>query len=142
MKSDVIGRVSINIYATVPKVWEALTNPEMIRKYFFGTNAITDWKAGSTIVFEGEWEGHSYKDKGTVLKVEPYKLLSYNYWSSMSGIEDIPENYVTITYELLDEGNKTSLTIIQENIPTEEMREHSEQNWKKILHNLKELVEK
>jgi hypothetical protein len=65
----------------------------------------------------------------------------FSYWSSMSGIEDLPENYVTVTFELTDEGNKTLLTVTQENIPNEEMRDHSEQNWKKVLKGLKEMLE-
>lgn len=142
MKNDVVGRVSTQITAPVSKVWEALIKPEIIKKYFFGTNTTTDWKVGSPITFKGEWDGKSYEDKGTILKVEPNKLLSYNYWSSMSGIEDLPENYVVITYELVDEGGKTNLSITQENIPSEEMRDHSEENWKKVLDSLKALLEK
>jgi uncharacterized protein YndB with AHSA1/START domain len=141
MKTDVIAKVSAHIYATIPQVWEALTQPEMIKKYFFGTDAETDWKVGSPVRFSGEYQGQKYFDKGTVLKNEPYRLLSYTYWSSMSGIEDLPENYVIVTYLLEDEGNKTKLTITQENIPDEKMKEHSEQNWKKVLNSLKELLE-
>jgi len=36
----------------------------------------------------------------------------------MSGIDDKPENYVTVTYELSDKDGKTTLTVTQENIPT------------------------
>lgn len=142
MKNDISAKVSTVINAPVSAVWEALTKPEIIKEYFFGTNTITDWKVGSQIRFKGEWEGKSYEDKGTVLKFEPNKTLKYNYWSSMSGIEDKPENYVIITYFLSSENNKTTLTISQENIPDEKMKEHSEQNWKKVLNNLKNLLEK
>jgi|ERR1051325_1137521 uncharacterized protein YndB with AHSA1/START domain len=142
MKSNVIGKASIKINAPASKVWEALTTPELIKKYFFNTNAISDWKEGSPLIFKGEWEGKTYEDKGTILKVEPNKLFQYNYWSSMSGIEDKPENYVTITYELQEENDRTILTITQENIPDEKMKEHSEQNWRTVLDNLKKLLEK
>ena len=59
----------------------------------------------------------------------------------MSGIEDKPENYVIITYELIEENNNTTLTVTQENIPDEKTKEHSEQNWKKVLAELKKLME-
>src|SRR5687767_13143574 len=98
MKSDITATVSINIDAPVSKVWKALTTPELIKKYFFGTEAISDWKQGSPLLFKGEWEGKTYKDKGTILEVVENKLFRYNYWSSMSGIEDKPENYVIVTY--------------------------------------------
>lgn len=141
MKNKIRGRTSIIINASADKVWEALTTPEIIKEYFFGTDAVSDWKVGSPIIFKGEWEGKHYEDKGTILNAEPNKLFRYSYWSSMSGIEDKPENYLTITYEVTEENNNTTLTVTQENIPDEKMKEHSEQNWKKVLADLKKLLE-
>lgn len=141
MKSDITGQVEININAPIDKVWEALTKPEIIEKYFFGTKTITDWKPGSPIRFTGEWKGKTYEDKGTILEVEPKHLIKYDYWSSMSGIEDKPENYVIITYELTGEDNNVTLTITQENIPDEKTKEHSKENWEKVMKGLKDLVE-
>jgi uncharacterized protein YndB with AHSA1/START domain len=142
MKNNITGHAGIRINAPVEKVWEALTDPQLIKKYFFGTNTKTTWKPGSPITFTGEWQGKQYEDKGTILEVQPNKLISYKYWSEISGIEDKPENYVTITYDLSEENGKTLLMITQENIPDEKMKEHSEENWKKVLNNLKELLEK
>jgi uncharacterized protein YndB with AHSA1/START domain len=141
MKNNISAVVRININAPVAKVWEALTNPEIIKKYFFGTNTKTDWKPGSPIIFEGEWQGKKYQDKGTILDVEENKLIQYNYWSSMSGIADKPENYVIITYTLSGSDNNVTLSIKQENIPDEKTKTHSEENWKKVLEGLKHVVE-
>ena len=141
MMTDVALQVSTVIDAPVAKVWEALTTPGIIKEYFFGTNTITDWKIGSPLIFKGEWQGKSYEDKGTILDIKPGKLLRYDYWSSMSGIEDKPENYVIVTYELSPDEKGTTLTVSQENIPDEKMKEHSEQNWKTVLKNLKDLLE-
>ena len=142
MKSNIKAQVSINIHASISNVWEALTKTEIIKQYLFGTNTITDWKVGSPIKFKGEWEGKSYEDKGTILDIQKNKLIKYDYWSSMSGIEDKPENYVTVTYRLTEELGKTKVTITQENIPSEEMRKHSEENWNKVLGDLKNLLER
>jgi uncharacterized protein YndB with AHSA1/START domain len=142
MKNQLTGRASVTIDAPVSKVWEALTTPELIKKYFFGTNAISDWKEGSPLIFKGEWEGKSYEDKGIILKSVPNKIFKYNYWSSMSGIEDKPENYVTITYNLHEDNGETILDITQENIPDEKMKDHSEENWNNVLKGLKSLLEK
>lgn len=97
---------------------------------------------GSPIIFEGEWEGKSYHDKGIILDMKKKKLIKYNYWSSMSGIEDKPENYVIITFELSGEDNDVTLTVTQENIPDKKTKEHSQENWKMVMNNLKKLVEK
>ncbi|MEO6489681.1 MAG: SRPBCC family protein, partial [Ferruginibacter sp.] len=135
------GDVSIHINAPVSQVWEALTTPEIIKQYFFGTDTITDWKVGNPIRFTGEWEGKKYEDKGTILINDPETQLSFDYWSSMSGTEDIPENYLTITYDLVNTGNGTDLSVTQENIPDQTSKEHSAQNWKKVLEGLKNLLE-
>ena len=142
MKNNITGRVELEINASVEKVWEALTKPEIIKQYFFGTNTFTDWKMGSPIIFRGEWEGKTYEDKGTILEVDKYKMIKYDYWNSMSGIDDKPENYVIITYHLTQVDSKTKLVITQENIPDEKMKEHSEENWKKVMTDMKRLVEK
>ena len=142
MKNQIKGEASIVIDASREEVWDALTNPEQIKKYFFGTEAVSDWKKGSPLYFRGEWEGKKYEDKGTILETKEGELFKYNYWSSMSGIEDKPENYVIITYLLTEVLGKTKVTITQENIPSEEMRSHSEENWNKVLGDLKNLVER
>lgn len=141
MKSAITGHVEINIHASLTKVWEALTDPKMIKQYFFGTDAKTDWKPGSPITFTGEWQGKTYKDKGEVLEVEKNKLLKYTYWSSMSGMEDKPENYVIVTYALAGTDGNVDLTITQENIPDEKSKTHSEENWRKVAEGLKKVVE-
>lgn len=142
MKSNITGHTDITISAPASKVWEALTTPEIIKQYFFGTDAVSDWKVGSPLIFKGEWQGKQYQDKGTILESVPLKIFKYSYWSSMKGIEDKLENYVIVTYELSENDNATKLTITQENIRDEKTREHSEQNWKKVLEDLKTLLEK
>ena len=141
MNSTISLEVSTVIHAPVHKVWEALTKPEIIKEYFFGTNTYTDWQPGHPIVFKGEWEGKNYEDKGTVMEVKENELIRYNYWSSMSGIQDKPENYVTISYQVEGKDNDVTLTVRQENIPDEKMKAHSEENWKKVLKELKNLLE-
>lgn len=142
MDTSLTAKATININVPVAKVWNALINPDLIKQYFFGTNAISDWKVGSQLIFRGEWEGKTYEDKGTIQEITPNKLLRYNYLSSMSGLEDLPENYANITYELSEANETTTLSITQDNVANEKAREHSEQNWNYVLNNMKELLEK
>src|SRR4051794_314190 len=109
-------KTAIEVNAPAAKVWEALTNPEIVKQYFFGTNVKTDWKKGSPIIWEGEWDGKTYKDTGEILEIAPGRSVKYNYWSSMSGTENNPENYLDITYDLSEKDGKTLLTITQEKI--------------------------
>jgi uncharacterized protein YndB with AHSA1/START domain len=139
--TDLICEVSIEINVPKSRVWNALTDPEEIKKYLFGTNTITDWKKGSPIKFIGEWEGKAYEDKGTIFENEKEKILKYSYWSAFSGREDIPENHQTVTYILTEGNGKTFFKLSQDNCFSEEAKKHSEENWRSILNKLKQLLE-
>ena len=128
------------INAPLEKVWEALTNPEIVKQYFFGTELITDWKVGSPIIFQGEWEGQTYKDKGEILEYEHNKKLAYSYLSNWSGKEDLPENYLWVCYEVKPDGANTELTTHQSNYD-EERAQHSEGNWASLVDAMKKVIE-
>ena len=116
--NPLMAQATIIINAPALKVWDALTKPELIKQYLFGTTVITEWNVGSPIIYEGQWQGKPYQDKGTILKIEPGKLLISTYWSSMAGLPDVPESYKTVRYELSSEGSGTRLTITRIITPT------------------------
>lgn len=136
------AKQSITIAAPRSKVWEALTKPELVKQYFFGTNVESSWKKGDPIRFTGEWEGKAYVDKGTILEITKEKYLKYNYWSSFSGKADVPENYNIITYRLDEMGANTEFTVEQEGLKTEDAARHSEQNWASVMEGLRKMLEK
>ena len=141
MSKGFVAKQSIAINAPAAKVWDALVNPDMIKRYLFGTNTISDWKVGRPIVFRGEWEGKTYEDKGVILRLEPGRLLEYTYFSSLSKLPDVPENYQTVTIELSSREAHTFLSLSQDNSLTREAQEHSEKNWGMVLGTLKKLLE-
>ena len=142
MNNKFTAQATTLVNAPASKVWDALTNPSLIKQYLYGTEVTSDWKAGSPITYKGEWEGKSYEDKGEILQIEPDKLLVSTFWSSLAGLPDLPENYKTVRYELFSEGDATKLTITQDNNATQEEADHSTQNWTTVLDKLKELLEK
>lgn len=141
MDKSLIASESIIIKAPATKVWDALTNPESIKKYLFGTEAISDWKKGSALTFKGVWKDKPYEDKGTILEIEPEKVLKYNYWSPFTGSEDKPENYIILTFVLEPNGDETKLTLTQEGAASKDGLDHSMKNWKSVLENIKKLLE-
>ena len=88
------------------------------------------------------WEGKPYEDKGTILRVEPEKLLESTYWSAMSGLADVPENYNKVAYGLRPLNGGTEVTVSQDTISSEESKTHMEENWGMVLNSLKQLLEK
>lgn len=133
---------SIQIDAAPKEVWRALTDPDSIKVYFFGAETITDWKAGSEIVFQGEYEGHRWQDKGRVLEVDQGSLLRYSYWSGFCGLEDVPENYGTVTYCLEVSAHGTTLNVTQQGYVNEESQRNSAKSWNSVLAQIKSIAEK
>src|SRR4030088_3127962 len=114
MTKTFVAEKRITINAPVDAVWEALTDPALVKQYMHGTNMETSWEVGSPITWKGEWKGEAYEDKGTVLAVEAKKLLKTTHWSPMGGGEDKAENYRTVTYELAERAGETVLTLKQD----------------------------
>jgi len=131
----------VEISASPGQVWNALTDPDLIRKYFFGSTVETTWEPGAPITWSGEYDGTSYQDKGEVIEVVPEQRLVVTHFSPMTGQDDVPENYHRLTYSLEREGDATRLTLEQDNTP-EESVEDFQSNWDTMLGNLKELVER
>jgi uncharacterized protein YndB with AHSA1/START domain len=129
------------IKAPLERVWEALTRPELVKKYFFGTNLVTDWQVGSPLYFRGEWEGKAYEDRGTVLSFEPMRGFSYNYWSAFSGVSDEPGKRQILRYEVEPGADGIHVAVHQSNVDTQERADHSAKNWRGVLEALKTFVE-
>ncbi len=142
MSLGLIAKSTVTIQAPVAKVWEALISPELIKKYMFGTEVISDWHVGSAIIWKGEWKGKPYEDRGTIYKMEKNEKLEVSHFSPLEGLPDEPENYHTLIYELSPEGEEaTVLTLSQDNNPDEKAKEHSKQMWDKMLAEIKKLLE-
>ncbi|MGA7987668.1 MAG: SRPBCC domain-containing protein [Candidatus Dormiibacterota bacterium] len=143
MTRTFVAEKTVSIHAPAGAVWQALTDPEKVRQYMHGTTIATDWKIGSPITWSGEWKGKSYQDKGVVLAFDPEEVLSTTYWSSMSGKEDKPENYYTVTYRLDGDGETTTLTLEQDGNESQEAADQMAQNnWGPVLESLKEVAER
>jgi uncharacterized protein YndB with AHSA1/START domain len=142
MKTNHVAKAEITIRAGIGRVWDALTTPDLIKQYLYGTETHSDWKKGSPITYKGVWQGKPYEDKGVIVDIVPGKRLVSTYWSSMSGLPDTPEHYNMVTYELTPAGTFTTLAVTQDNNATKESADHSASNWATVLQALKALLEK
>lgn len=140
---------TITINATLGKVWDALVNPEQTKKYMFGCETVSDWQPGSPLLWRMAHEGRELVAvKGHVVDIQPEKLLVYTVFDPSSTMPDIPENYLTVTYELTPEYGQTILTVTQGDYNTvadgERRYQESYNNgegWNPILVEIKKLVE-
>jgi len=140
--NDLIAQASTTVAAPAAAVWEALTNPVLVKQYMFGTDVVSDWQEGSPIVWRGEVKGRRYEDKGTILKLVPQHTLQYSHYSPLSGLPDEPQNYHTVTIEIFGQGTLTHVSLSQDGSGSAEERDHSAKNWAMMLQGLKGVVEK
>jgi uncharacterized protein YndB with AHSA1/START domain len=141
MNRELIATTTISIDKKDTIVWDALVNPETIKQYMYGTETHTTWVLGSPITFTGEWQGQPYTDKGVILDINPLRVLSYSFWSPLSGTDDFEDNYTHITFHLSAFDNNTIVTITQDNLEDDEAVVKAEDNWMKVAHKMKEVIE-
>jgi len=139
--NGIVATARIDIEAPASRVWTALTEPDQIAAYMFGSRVETDWEVGHPITWNGEWEGKPYQDKGQVLAYDEPERLSVTHFSPLTGQDDVPENYHTLVYELGENDGVTTVSLSQDNNGSEEEAEHSRANWQMMLDGLKKQVE-
>lgn len=112
--NELIVKNTIAINAPILTVWDTLVNPEQTKKYMFGCETVSDWQQGSTLEWKMDYEGKDFVAvKGTIVEIVPGKYLAYTTIDPNSAIEDIPENYLTVTYSLAEENGETIFTVTQ-----------------------------
>lgn len=140
-ENELTARANIKVNAPINHVWNALTDPEMITQYMFGTKVESEWETGKSITWRGIWNGKLYEDKGTILLIDKPYTLKYSYFSKLSDLPDKPENYNQVTYELAEVTDGTSVLVSQTNNRSKKQRNHSEKNWEEILKQMKKVAE-
>jgi uncharacterized protein YndB with AHSA1/START domain len=136
--TDYLARAEIDIEATPDQVWAVLTDPEQLKALWFGAEVKTDWAVGSPITWTGEWEGKPFQDKGEILEVDPGRLLRFTHFSPLTGQDDVPENYHTLTWTLTE---STHLALTQDNNASAEEAEHATGMWNQLLSKVKDAAE-
>lgn len=138
------------MHASPTKVWEALVNPALTKEYMFGCEAVSTWHEGSPLLWKGTHEGNEIiYVKGSVVQIIQEQLLVYTTFDPHSDIQDVPENYLTVTYALEEKNGVTVLTVTQGDFSTVASgdRRYQEalnngEGWNPILLEIKKLVER
>jgi uncharacterized protein YndB with AHSA1/START domain len=129
--------------ATTPeKLWQALTNGEFTKQYFFGSEIVSDadWQVGSGFKLMNK---EKIDHHGEVLVCEPYRLLTVT-WSVKDGEG---ERFSKVTYELTPMNSTVKLTLRHEDLLEKDIRKDVgkidgfNNGWPVILSNLKSLLE-
>jgi uncharacterized protein YndB with AHSA1/START domain len=135
-------------------VWAALTDPQTIRKYWFGIGAESDFKTGSPWALKFD-DGRT-ADTGEILEADPPRRLVIGRWQNQfkPELKAAGPSRCTIEIELVDyysryaertvhAGKAVKLTITHE-AETEAgapLIEAVSGGWPKVISNLKSLLE-
>ncbi len=132
---------SIEINTSPSVVWNAITNSGTTKKYMFNAEIISDWKAGSSIVWRNADNGKIYV-KGEIIRIAPQRFLQTSDFNPNIGLADIESNYSMVTYELNSIKGRTLLKITESNFNGDEFRyKDSDKFWETVLIKLRDLLE-
>lgn len=121
----------INIKAPASRVWKVLTDAACMSQWLSDSalEIKSDWKIGSTITFSGKLNGIVHNDRGTILELDPEKILRYNYWTRISRLPDEAQNRTIICFELSPSHTGTLLKLTHSNLVALAAYEHANFYW-------------
>ena len=134
--------ITLTISASIDSVWAVLTESAYTKQYMFNCSVESSWIQGSPIVWQGEFNGFKAYQKGEILSIEPFKSVTYSTFDPNFGLEDIPENYIHVTYQLEYSEGLTTLTISNETFDgNSERMAHIIQGWNMVCPGIKSAAE-
>ncbi|MDX6181702.1 SRPBCC family protein [Flavobacterium sp. Fl-77] len=138
----ITSKSTILINASKDKVWDALTKPEIVKQWQYGSDLITDWEVGSEIRFRNEWDNKVFEQWGKIIAIVPHKLIKYSLFFPRPDLEDKEENYFIMSYILSDDDDRIKLEIVKEDNRTGAVIEKDSGEENPVLKALKEIIEK
>jgi uncharacterized protein YndB with AHSA1/START domain/DNA-binding transcriptional ArsR family regulator len=121
------------------KVFEAFSNPDIMRKWFFPGE---DWSAETSNTFEvgGSYKikmrdpsGEVYTHTGEYREIKTSEKIVFT-WNSIS----VKDTVVTITFSEI--GNETEVIITHDHLPSKESRDNHKKGWIGCVNNLKKSI--
>jgi uncharacterized protein YndB with AHSA1/START domain len=132
----------VKIVAPRRKVWLALTVPDLVKQWQYGSDLLTTWEVGTPIIFRNEWNGQVFEQKGSVLEFSPDSRLRYSLFFPRPDLQDVKEQSFFMTYELSEREGVTSLLVRQEDPrPSPPDAPTGDDEGPDVLSSLKALVE-
>jgi uncharacterized protein YndB with AHSA1/START domain len=129
----------VYIRTTPERLWSALTSPDFMKQYWFGTHFQTDWKRGSA------WQmvrpDGRVTDTGEIVEIDPPRRIVLK-WRNEFRPELKAEGYARCTIELapIADSVKLSITHVMDRAQSQ-LIEAVSGGWPRILSNLKSLLE-
>ncbi len=129
----------IYIKATPQAVWQALTDPAMMREYWFGMHQQTDWQPGSP--WKLLFQDGRVADSGHIIEADAPRRMVME-WQNEFREELRAEGMARCTYEIEPKDGVVKLTVTHQSpVPDSKLIKAVSGGWPSILSNLKSLLE-
>lgn len=130
------------IKATPEAIWDAITKPEFTQRYFYGSRADYDLRAGGALrSFAGESD--TLLVDGEFIEVEPPRKLVHT-WHALYDPELAEEHPSRVTWEIEpQEGGFSKLVVVHDRLEgaPKTAESVSGAGWMMVLSGLKTLLE-
>jgi uncharacterized protein YndB with AHSA1/START domain len=127
------------ILSTPEKVFEAITKPDVARRYW-GHENVSDWRPGSKWEHVRANDGRSVELVGEVVEVSPPTRLVIT-WANASQASD-PASYSRVTFSIEEYENMVRLTVSHDELEAGSgMANGVMRGWPVVLSSLKSFLE-
>ena len=127
------------IRSTPEKVFEAITKPEIARRYW-GHENVSDWKPGSTWEHVRADEQRTVQLVGKVIEISPPTRLVIT-WANASQAAD-PASASRVSFDVVPYEGMVRLTVTHDELDAGSgMAKGIQQGWPAVLSSLKSLLE-
>lgn len=127
------------IRSTPDKVFEAITKPEIARRYW-GHENISDWKPGSKWKHIRDNDERAVELVGDVVEVSPPTRLVIT-WANASQAAD-PESYSRVTFDIEEYEDMVRLTVTHDELEAGSgMAKGISKGWPTVLSSMKSFLE-
>jgi uncharacterized protein YndB with AHSA1/START domain len=128
----------IYIASSPEKVFEALTQPDITEKYWFGFRVAASGPVGST--FTARSPGGEDFDKGVILESDPPRRLAYTWHPQYDHVKH--ERPSRVAFDIESYRGQVRLTIVHDDFePGSKVFESISQGWPAVLSSLKSFLE-
>jgi uncharacterized protein YndB with AHSA1/START domain len=132
--------VYVTYIATTPdRLWAALTQGEFTTTYWYGRRIESQWTVGAPVAFF-DGDSQNLTDSGVVLECDPPKRLAYTFRNEFDA-QAREQGYSRVSFTIEPREGMVKLTLVHDELPSEEAAEGFREGWAPILSSLKTFLE-
>jgi uncharacterized protein YndB with AHSA1/START domain/DNA-binding transcriptional ArsR family regulator len=129
----------IYIRATPERIWQAITDPALVQRYYFNSVIESDFRAGSPLIYKQADTGRLDIEGEVVEAVPPRKLV---HTMAVRWDPELHDEPTRVTWEITPMGEACLLSVTHDGFASEtETYRQTKGGWPMILSGLKTLVE-